>query len=127
MGIWYPVIPGAFYAPVAGESRPIFYWEALAVLCALRLLRPVVPERSRVLIYCDNQNTVQLFSTLAAKPAYNTILKSAVDILIEKNWDLRVKWIASEENAVADAVSRHDFAKAVRLCPRLQIQPVAPP
>ncbi|EIW76747.1 hypothetical protein CONPUDRAFT_40234, partial [Coniophora puteana RWD-64-598 SS2] len=127
IGVWFPVIAGAFYADVMGESRPIFYWEVLGVLCALRLLLTVILDGSCLLIYCDNQNTVQLYSTLAAKPAYNSLIKAAVDVLIEKQWDLRVKWITLEDNVVADAVSRHKFAKAAYLCPGFNIQTFALP
>ncbi|KAJ7772338.1 hypothetical protein B0H16DRAFT_1714534 [Mycena metata] len=53
-------------------------------------------------------------SSLRAKPAYNEILKSSVDVLIANNFQLRVFLIPGKKNVVADALSRwrNDVATA---------------
>ncbi|EIW73792.1 hypothetical protein CONPUDRAFT_36372, partial [Coniophora puteana RWD-64-598 SS2] len=127
MGIWIPALATGFYAPVDAGNKGIFFFEALAVLCALRLLSAFLPNSSRVLIYCDNQNSVHLFSSFAPKPAYNPITRAVVDTLLANNWDLRVRWLSSEDNAVADAVSRADFTRARQLIPSIVFEDFSPP
>ncbi|TFY66127.1 hypothetical protein EVG20_g4960 [Dentipellis fragilis] len=84
-----------------------------------------VPQR--LVIYCDNTNTVDLFSSLHAQPQYNPLLRSAVDTLIRSNIDLRVLHIPGENNGVADALSRWDIDRALRLFPDLRISHFTPP
>ncbi|KAJ6602321.1 hypothetical protein B0H10DRAFT_1746810, partial [Mycena sp. CBHHK59/15] len=81
----------------------------------------------RLTIFTDNQNTVQIFSSLAAEPAYNVLLKVAVDLLIQHNIDLRVLYIPGVDNSVADAISRKKFAVAASIVPDLAILPFQPP
>ena len=67
-----------------------------------------------------------MFNSLRALPEYNCILKAAVDILFEYEFQLRVVHIAGEENDIADALSREDFMRALRLCPSLVIKSFEP-
>jgi len=56
----------------------IFYFEALCVLSALYHADLSTPYASRILIYTDNQNTVDIFNSLRAMPEYNHILKASL-------------------------------------------------
>lgn len=73
------------------------------------------------MIYSDNFNTVSLFSLLHALPGYNTLLTTAVDLLCNGFHGLGILYVPSEENMVADALSRLDLDCAMRLCPSLHI------
>jgi hypothetical protein len=84
------------------------------------------PSGSRIVVYCDNSVTVAMFNSLRALPEYNSILKAAVDILLQNNFQLRVLHIAGERNSVADALSRADFMKALHLHPGLTIKSFEP-
>jgi hypothetical protein len=75
----------------------------------------------------DSLDTVHIFDSLAAGPGYNDLLKAGVDLLIEFGVDLRVIHIAGKENEVADALSRHDFDRAINLVPKLEILVFQPP
>jgi hypothetical protein len=79
------------------------------------------------MIYTDNTNTVDIFNSLRALPAYNFILRSAVDVLLESNHQLRVRYVPSDQNAVADAISRRQFNRALTLSPNLHISSFEPP
>ncbi|KAJ7634576.1 hypothetical protein FB45DRAFT_743528 [Roridomyces roridus] len=135
MGFWVPERLLGFYSPVPSEppTDTIFFFEALCVASALRwyctniLANTDASTRFRLAIFTDNQNTVNVFNTLRAKPAYNPILRTAVDDLIKYNVDLRVLHVAGDDNSVADAISRNNPLDAKRYAPGLVIRPFQPP
>src|SRR6266511_1682128 len=73
-----------------------------------------------------NLNTVDIFASLRALPAYNVILQTAVDLLYEGNHELRVLHVPGEANTVADALSRQNYARAWELQPDLTISEFEP-
>ena len=129
LGYCFPSAALGFCAPTPEDppTSSIFYFEALCVLCALQDISTRVEPYSRVAIYTDNQNTVQIFSSLACLPAYNHILRRSADILIANNLDLRVLHVPGDLNTVADALSRCQFGQALDVVPNLQISPFQPP
>jgi hypothetical protein len=132
MGFWIPELLLGFYSPVPGDppADTIFFFEALCVVAALHwiCLRPhTAPWRRRVTIFTDNQNTVNIFSSLCATPNYNMLLRTAVDDLIAHNVDVRVLHVKGEDNYVADAISRQRFSDAIARAPGLTIQNFTPP
>ncbi|KAJ6468717.1 hypothetical protein DFH09DRAFT_955414 [Mycena vulgaris] len=135
MGFWNEILRRGFYSPVptVAPKDTIFFWEATCVLAALEWfclnerVNFVGDRPARLTIFTDNLNTVQIFSSLAAEPAYNTLLKAAVDLLIHHRVDLRVLHIPGTENTVADAISRDNLILAHALVPDLSITPFQPP
>ncbi|KAJ7934530.1 hypothetical protein B0H13DRAFT_2488363 [Mycena leptocephala] len=75
----------------------------------------------KITIWTDNSNTYDIFNTLRAKPLYNEILKSSVDILLGNNFKLRVLLLPGKKNVVADALSRWENSNAVSFVPELII------
>ena len=130
MGFWYPDLHVGFYSPTPSYEHPdlIFYFEALCVHSALFDAHRRTKNRgtSRFLIYTDNSNTVDIFSSLRALPPYNHLLKTAMDILNLGDSDMRVLHVPGVDNAVADALSRADFHRAVDLIPSLKISTFEP-
>jgi hypothetical protein len=98
MGFWTESLGRGFYSAVPKDvpKDTIFFWEATCVLSALEWF--CLDQRTgfardkpaRLTIFTDNLNTVQIFGSLAAEPAYNVLLKAAVDLLILHHVDLRV-------------------------------------
>ena len=125
---WYPLTKRGFTTstPANTPATKIIFFEALAVLSALRDAHLHFPSESRFVIYSDNFTTVAMFNSLRALPEYNCILKVAVDILLEGKHHLRVLHIPGEQNEVADALSRADFMRALDLQPSLTIQSFDP-
>jgi hypothetical protein len=72
-------------------------------------------------------NTVDIFNSLRCQPEFNPLLRFCVDIFLRKQLNVRVLHIPGEKNEVADAISRHDFMKASKLAPGLQIFEFQPP
>ena len=72
------------------------------------------------LIYTDNENTVDIFRSLRCLPAYNHLLKSAMDILLCNDFSLQVLHVPGEQNIVADALSCIQFS--VALCKELNLK-----
>ena len=81
----------------------------------------------RLLIYSDNTNTVDIFHSLRARPAYNELLKFTVSLPIKHNISLRVVHVPGVDNIVADSLSRFENTKALAACPGLTISTFQPP
>jgi len=128
MGFWYPHLQIAFIAPTPAHWNPnlIFYFEALCVLCALWDIHQHSPCGSRLVIYTDNYNTVNIFNTLRCLPEYNHLLKASVDILIDGDHSLWVLHVPGTENDVVDALSHSQFSRALQLKPNLCISSFDP-
>ncbi|KAJ7509525.1 hypothetical protein B0H11DRAFT_2216437 [Mycena galericulata] len=135
MGFWSSSLHLGYFAPVPKDAPKdtIFFWEATCVLAALEWFCDnqryefIKDEPTRLTIFTDNSNTYFIFNTLAAKPAYNVLLKRAVDLLIQHKIDLRVLHIAGSDNTVADALSRENFITAYATDPGLDIHIFQPP
>ena len=115
MGFWYPDNGDAFYShvPSGVPTDFIFYYEALCVLCVLEHALSLLSSPSRIAIYTDNSNTVDIFNSLRCLPAYNDILKWSACILLATDHQLRVFHVPGQNNSIADALSRQSFAKAL--------------
>jgi hypothetical protein len=63
MGFWYPTLKDGCYAPtpVNVPSNIIFYFEALSVLSALDHVQTKACCGSKISIYTNNSNTVDIF------------------------------------------------------------------
>lgn len=131
LGFWCPGRDIGFYHEIEdderGPGKTIFYFEALAVLSALRWITRIAPWPQRLVIYTDNHNTVDIFHSLRASPAYNPMLLKAIDILLLHNAQLRILHIAGDDNCVADALSRLWLDLASQLAPGICILPFTPP
>jgi hypothetical protein len=132
LGFWHPrSLQGFQYATTSTDEQGIFFLEALAVLSALHWYLHAHPtnksERIRIVIYTDNENTVNMFNTLHASPNLNPILMTAIDLLIIHNAELRVFHIPGVANGIADALSRFQNDRAQRQSFGLNINPFIPP
>jgi hypothetical protein len=128
MGFWYPELQLGFHSSnPESATNIIFFFEALAVFCALKDVTHHAHQGARVVIYTDNLNTVQIFNSLKCLDKFNIILKACVDILLETDIDLRVLHVPGTENIVADALSRFQFQTALNIVPDLKITSFQPP
>jgi len=129
LGLWFPAENLVAQCPLP-HVRPcdtIFFFEALAVCSAIHILGNMPEPPHAMLIYTDNANTVAMFDSLRAKPVYNSILISAVDILLQFDVDLRVVHVPGNHNVIADALSRFNNELVVDLVPSAQIFTFEPP
>lgn len=129
MGFWYPDLKVGYYAPTPVDvpSEHIFYFESLCVLSALVNAQSQAPPGSKIVIYTDNSNTVDIFRSLRALPAYNHLLRDAVDIIVQHDYSLRVLHVSGDDNIVADALSRVQFSVALQHEPLLRLYSFNPP
>jgi hypothetical protein len=127
IGIWFPGKYTGFQCslPADGPKDLIFFYEALAVYSAFCLGAGYGCDR--ITVYSNNTNTVDMFSSLRAKPVYNSILMSAVDFSINNSIATKLYYVPSMQNIIADHLSRFQNAKALQLAPKLQIQSFKPP
>lgn len=129
MGLWFPDDNFACQSPLPGDAPhdSIFFFEALAVCSAIHAVTNMDETPAKLLIYTDNSNTVAMFDSLRARPVYNSLLLSAVDILISYSVDLRVEHIPGQQNVIADALSRFHNELVKDLVPSAQIFDFEPP
>lgn len=112
----------------------IFFFEALCVCSAVHEARDLAVldsdshyVHSTLAVFTDNTNTVDIFNSLRAKPVFNEILKSAIDMCLEYNFNLRVLHIPGVDNRIADALSRDEDNMAISLALGLLISYFQPP
>ena len=129
LGFWYPRTKEGFHAatPSNVSREYIFYFESLCVVSALDHIQTRAPKGSKIIIYTDNSNTVDIFRSYHCLPAYNSLLKTAVNIVLANDFSLRVLHVAGNNNVVADALSRVRFSVALQNEPQLQITLFKPP
>ena len=132
LGFWFPGLNAGFWSHVP-ENPPkgtIFYFEALSVLCAIIHSTSFGFPIHKLVIYMDNLNTMHMFNSLSALPAYNEILKGAVDHLLSDLCNpiqLRVIHIPGHLNTVADALSCGHLHSVVDNTPEIVIDTFSPP
>jgi hypothetical protein len=116
-----------FQAPLPpdGPKDLIFYYEALAICSAIHL--GIKYGMKHIAIYSDNTNSVDMFSSLRAKPEYNKILISTIDIANDHSIDFKVYYIPGVDNIIANPLSHFRNALALLLAPKLVIKPFQPP
>jgi hypothetical protein len=129
LAFWYPKHHTGFFAttPETAAREIIFYFEAWAVASAIENLRTSADHYSKIIIYTDSMNTVNIFNSLRCLPEFNPLLCFSIDTSLSKKFDIRVLHIAGEQNQVADAISRENFDKARNLVPGLTISKFEPP
>lgn len=139
MGFWYPNLNSGFFLAalldwlLSGTPRtewiPLF--EFICVVSALQHASYHATPDSKITIFTDSQNTVNIFGSLCATLCYNILLQHAVDIMIDRNLHVRVLHVASEHNIVANHLSCSLSGQAItcvghHLCP-LSINLFLPP
>ena len=97
------------------------------MLSALVNVQRKAARGSKILIYTNNLNTVDMFRSLRCLPPYNRLLKRAANILLQHDYSLRVLHIPGEQNTIADALSRVQFSVAFNLVPDLHFTTFNPP
>ena len=129
LAFYYPDRSAGFYAPVPNNTARdiIFYYEALAVASAYNNLKATMSHHSQIIIYTDSMNTVNMFSLLWCQPEFNPLLRHCIDIMIAKEFQVRVLHIPGEQNTVADAISRCVFHRAQQPVPKLHLETFQPP
>ncbi|KAJ2932592.1 hypothetical protein H1R20_g4498, partial [Candolleomyces eurysporus] len=129
MGFWYANQSVGYYSPVPAStpSCHIFYFEALCALSALIHATSHNPSASRIVIFSDSTNTVDMFSSLCADQTFNHLLLMASDIVLKNDVDLRVLHITGRDNVIADAISRLQISSVLDLIPNFYLQYFQPP
>ena len=116
MAFWYPELWLGYQCRVPTTSMaPIFYWEAIAIACAM--MAPDSNSSPRLVVYTDNQNTVNIWYSLKASASYNMTLICAITSLIKHKTDARILHVPGVDNVVADALSHFNNMLTLRLVP----------
>lgn len=128
LAFWIEKSNEGFHAQVPKNipKEKNFFREALAVVSAIQHVAPRLSNQ-KLVIYSDNENTVNIFSSLGCRPEYNELLKFSIDLFIEHNIQFKVIHIPGELNQVADALSRNQFHVAKSLSNGIILSSFSPP
>ena len=92
------------------NSPDIFFLEEIGVLSSLFYAASLASPPERLLIFCDNLDTVKCFGAMRASDfMHNAPLLAAANIFLSSGIDFRVRNIAWKDNTEADLVSRFLF------------------
>ena len=134
LAYYFPSLNFVYYAPLPSNppANTIFWFEALAICSAIHhaaniWARDFSPKLDCLLVHTDSMNSVHMFNSLHAKPAYNSILVSSINARISSFLDVHVYHMPGDNNSIADAISHKNFSLACRLSPNLTILSFTPP
>jgi hypothetical protein len=105
--------------PDSADWKFIFHYELLAVTCCM--LQDIAHSMPRLIMYMNNQNTVDIWHVLKTSAPYNKLLIIGIDALIDNSTDTRVLHIPGEDNIVTNALSYFNNELALHLMPNLRI------
>jgi hypothetical protein len=110
--------------PHDAPKNTIFYFEALAVVSAVDAVTRMTSVPTRLLVFSDNSNTVDIFHSLRCQPAYNDLLKFTVSLILKHGISLRVLHVPGVNNVVADRLSNDSRTRERTL--RARVYPSRP-
>jgi hypothetical protein len=105
LGFWFTNTTDGYFHGLTSDAPDewITYWEMVAICLAINHVAHM-SHHLQLLVYTDNQNTIDFFSLPHILPQYNEILKFPADCLIHQNLQLKVVHIPRAANQVADAL-----------------------
>jgi len=124
LGVFAPGLNRGFHATFV-TVLAIYYAEALAVLCALKI--GASRGAKKIVIFTDSMLTVQLFSSHRPTPELVPIISEAISIMMQYDISLQVLHIRGVDNYIADALSRAMFHVVRHYLPHLVIEPLTNP
>ena len=86
------------------------------------MLSPYSVELLQLVVFTDNQNTVDIWHSLKAAAPYNSTLTIVIDWLIKQKTDAHVLRIPGVDNVVADALSHFNNLLALCLVPGIKLR-----
>ena len=102
------------------REEHINFHEVYAILVALQRWGALF-ARSRLIVNTDNTNAFHGLQSNRLRGNANQILRRVLCIAAQYDIIIEPKWLNSEENALADALSRSDYIQIANLCPHWQI------
>src|SRR5437667_796757 len=78
----------------------------------------------RVILMCDNSAVVDAINKKSMRGITITILQFVLLIATIRDIELHSEWLSSEDNAIADALSRHQFDRLTVLCEQQGFSPI---
>ena len=105
-GVLNNMVPAQGFWRPRDRSRHITYLELLAVHHSLQVFLSKLQGRS-TLLWCDNASVVHILENRTTRsPEMMALLRRVWWLLDSAGIDLRVRWISTHDNTLADALSR---------------------
>jgi hypothetical protein len=112
---------------VLSKDREIIFIRELFTLVAAALTWGHLWADSQVLFHCDNANSVVAVKSGKSRNAQALHLLRVLHFhAATHNYEYRVQYVSSEDNKLADALSRNDVSEFMNLLPSANRRPTAP-
>src|SRR5579859_7716480 len=98
-----------------GHRRKHINWKELYAIYYALLLWFEHFANGRLVILCDNTTAVAAVNKRSTCESLTPVLQALLLVAALFNIDLVTRWIPTDENSVADALSRHDFKRLANL------------
>lgn len=107
LGCYFPAaLRGFQVAPPSSAPKDGIYLQALCVCWAIHIAHKL-SLGGRLLFFTNNEKTVAMFNRLYTPlAAYNSILLSAVDILVLKRFAIQIMSVPGSEDSIAGSLAR---------------------
>lgn len=124
LGLWVPNTNEGFVHTLPAPSRDIYLAEFASVVAGITLAHS--RKAHRIVIFTDSENVVDLFSSHRAIDLVRKLFKTAVNIMLLANVDVKVKHVPGDRNVIADLLSRSNLDLVRTKVPKISIRAMSP-
>ena len=105
--------------PQHARSEGINSLELLAILYALEIWKDRL-SRCHLVVHTDNTTAFHSLQSLQLRGASNKPLRRCLHLAATADITIKPVWLSSADNALADALSRHNCTTVTNICPHWQ-------
>jgi len=107
------------YKLTSGKAGLSIEWQELYPIRVACVIWGTHFQNKRVTVWCDNESVVAIINTMKSKvPEIMDLIRPIVAQSLEQNFVLKAVHLSSEENSIADALSRFQMDKFRQLAPK---------
>ena len=117
IGGWWSSSPFSARIPRSHRTKHIVWKEAYAILFAFALWSSQW-QYCHVEVHCDNWVVVSAINSRTIQGPAIDVLQTLFLTSTLRNIDVRATWLSSQDNWIADALSRFDFDKIANIFPQ---------
>lgn len=107
LGLWIPQRNKGWIFRLDPPSRDIYWAELAATVLCLMISKDIGAKQ--IVIFTDSHNVVDLFGSHRAIATVRLMFRTAIDLMLSEDYDVKVKHVPGDQNTVADDLSRNNL------------------